>query len=121
MSTITDTAPRRREAYAVWELTLKCNLACGHCGSRAGDPRVDELSTDEALDLVRQLAEAGITEVTIEGGEAFLRPDWLTIARAISDRGMICSMVTGGYGISRETARRMKDAGINGVTVSVDG
>lgn len=115
------TEPRRREAYAVWELTLKCNLACGHCGSRAGDRRDDELSTVEALDLVRQLADAGITEVTIEGGEAFLRPDWLTIARAITERGMRCSMVTGGYGISRETARRMKDAGIDGVTVSVDG
>ena len=22
--------------YAVWELTLACNLKCKHCGSRAG-------------------------------------------------------------------------------------
>lgn len=120
MST-TETAPKQRDAYAVWELTLKCNLSCGHCGSRAGERRDNELSTEEALDLVRQLAEAGITEVTIEGGEAFLRPDWLTIARAISDHGMVCTMVTGGYGVSREMARRMKDAGIFGVTVSIDG
>jgi radical SAM protein with 4Fe4S-binding SPASM domain len=119
---ITNTPARRpRTAYAVWELTLKCNLACGHCGSRAGDKRADELSTEEALDLVDQLADAGITEVTIEGGEAYLRADWLTIARAISARGMTCTMTTGGYGISRETARRMKDAGIAAVAVSVDG
>jgi len=112
---------RDRSAYAVWELTLKCNLACAHCGSRAGSKRADELSTEEALDLVHQLAEVGITEVTIEGGEAFLRPDWLTIARAITDQGMACSMVTGGYGISRETARRMKEAGILAASVSIDG
>jgi radical SAM protein with 4Fe4S-binding SPASM domain len=110
-----------RTAYAVWELTLKCNLACGHCGSRAGDKREDELTTEQALDLVRQMKEAGITEVTIEGGEAFLRHDWLEIARAITDHGMLCTMVTGGYGISRETAKRMKDAGIAAVSVSVDG
>ncbi|REG20336.1 radical SAM protein with 4Fe4S-binding SPASM domain [Archangium gephyra] len=110
-----------RTAYAVWELTLKCNLACGHCGSRAGDTRNDELSPEEALDLVRQLAEVGIQEVTIEGGEAFLRPDWLEIARAITDAGMRCTMTTGGYGLSRETARKMKDAGIAHVSVSVDG
>ncbi|KFA94497.1 radical SAM/SPASM domain-containing protein [Archangium violaceum] len=110
-----------RTAYAVWELTLKCNLACGHCGSRAGDSRKNELSREEALDLVRQLAEVGIQEVTIEGGEAFLRPDWLDIARAISDHGMLCTMTTGGYGLSRETARRMKEAGIAHVSVSVDG
>ncbi len=116
------TLPRRsRAAYAVWELTLKCNLACGHCGSRAGERREDELSTEEAMDLVRQLAELGITEVTIEGGEAFLRPDWLDIARAITAHGMACSMTTGGYGMSRELARRIKDAGIRQVGVSVDG
>jgi radical SAM protein with 4Fe4S-binding SPASM domain len=110
-----------RNAYAVWELTLKCNLACGHCGSRAGDKREDELTTEEALDLVSQMAEVGITEVTIEGGEAFLRKDWLTIARAITDHGMLCTMTTGGYGLSAETARRMKDAGIGAVAVSIDG
>jgi radical SAM protein with 4Fe4S-binding SPASM domain len=107
--------------YAVWELTLKCNLACGHCGSRAGDKRDDELSTAEAMDLVRQMADLGISEVTLEGGEAYLRADWLDIARAITAAGMDCSMVTGGYGISRELARRMKDAGIKNVSVSVDG
>lgn len=117
------TALRRgsRAAYAVWELTLRCNLACEHCGSRAGSNRPDELSPAEALDLVRQLAEAGITEVTIEGGEAFLRKDWLDIARAISEAGMLCTMVTGGYGITANMARKMKEAGIRRVSVSVDG
>ncbi len=111
----------RRETYAVWEITLKCNLACIHCGSRAGPARPDELTTAEALDLVRQLDEIGIREVSLIGGEAFLRPDWLEIASAIAGRGMICSMTTGGYGISLETARRMKEAGIVYVSVSIDG
>ncbi len=97
---------RERNAYAVWELTLKCNLAYEeHCGSRAGKARDDELSTEEALDLVRQVAEKGIDEVTIEGGEAFLRKDWFTIARAITDAGMSCSMITGGIrGVARAFA-----------------
>jgi nif11-class peptide radical SAM maturase 3 len=111
----------RRISYAVWEITLKCNLACQHCGSRAGDSRTDELSTSEALDLVKQLAEVGITEVTLIGGEAFMRSDWLEIARAITDAGMVCGMTTGGFGISQDTAHRMKEAGIKVVSVSVDG
>ncbi len=113
--------PRQRTCYAVWEITLKCNLACTHCGSRAGDARHDELNTAEALDLVQQMADAGITEVTLIGGEAFLRKDWLDIAREINRCGMICSMTTGGYGINLTTAQRMKEAGINQVSVSVDG
>ncbi|MCC5614779.1 nif11-class peptide radical SAM maturase 3 [Nostoc sp. CHAB 5836] len=111
----------RRISYAVWEITLKCNLACQHCGSRAGHTRAKELSTQEAVDLVRQLAEVGITEVTLIGGEAFLRPDWLEIAQAITQAGMLCGMTTGGFGISLDTARRMKEAGISVVSVSVDG
>jgi radical SAM protein with 4Fe4S-binding SPASM domain len=73
------------------------------------------------MGVVRQLAEAGIAEVVIEGGEAFLRKDWLQIARAIVDAGMKCGMVTGGYGVARETARRMVDAGIGYVAISLDG
>jgi nif11-class peptide radical SAM maturase 3 len=110
-----------RLSYAVWEITLKCNLACSHCGSRAGSAREKELSTEEALDVVRQLAEVGIQEVTLIGGEAFLRPDWLEIARAITDAGMLCGMTTGGYGISLDMARRMKEAGIAMVSISTDG
>ncbi|MFK0731215.1 MAG: nif11-class peptide radical SAM maturase 3 [Gloeotrichia echinulata GP01] len=111
----------RRISYAVWEITLKCNLACQHCGSRAGHTRTNELSTAEALDLVKQMADVGITEVTIIGGEAFLRPDWLEIAQAITKAGMLCGMTTGGYGITLDTARKMKEAGIGVVSVSVDG
>lgn len=111
----------RRISYAVWEITLKCNLACQHCGSRAGHARAKELSTAEALDMVKQLAEVGITEITLIGGEAFLRPDWLEIAKAIASAGIHCGMTTGGYGITLETARQMKEAGIGVVSVSVDG
>jgi len=111
----------RRISHAVLEITLKCNLACSHCGSRAGQARAKELSTEEALDLVRQLVEVGIKEVTLIGGEAFLRPDWLEIAKAITQAGMRCGMTTGGYGISLEMARRMKEAGISVISVSRDG
>lgn len=110
-----------RKSYAVWEITLKCNLACSHCGSRAGHERANELSPEEALDLVNQMAEVGIKEVTLIGGEAFLRPDWLEIAKAINEAGMLCGMTTGGYGISLETAQKMKQAGIRTVSVSIDG
>ncbi|MDJ0729008.1 MAG: nif11-class peptide radical SAM maturase 3 [Crocosphaera sp.] len=111
----------RRISYAVWEITLKCNLACQHCGSRAGQNRTKELSTEEALNLVQQMAEVGIKEVTLIGGEAFLRSDWLEIAQAITKAGMVCGMTTGGFGITLDTACRMKEAGIQVVSVSVDG
>jgi len=110
-----------RPTYAVWELTLKCDLACAHCGSRAGRTRPDELDTAECLDLVAQMAALGVVEVSVIGGEAYLRDDWLTIVRAIHDAGMRCSMTTGGRGITAELARAGAEAGLHSTSVSIDG
>jgi radical SAM protein with 4Fe4S-binding SPASM domain len=112
---------RARPIYAVWEITLRCDLACRHCGSRAGAARPDELTTDECLDLVRQLAELGVMEVTLIGGEAYLRDDWLDIVRAIRAHGMTCSITTGGRGFTLERARAAKAAGLGSLSISVDG
>lgn len=116
-----DADRRARPVYAVWEVTLRCDLSCRHCSSRAGRARPDELTTAEALDLVEQLAELGVPEVTLIGGEAYLRDDWLTIVAAIRKCGMECTMVTGGRGLTAERARAAKQAGLMSVSVSVDG
>lgn len=112
---------RWRPTYAVWEITLKCDLACRHCGSRAGKARPDELSTEECLDLVDQMADLGVREVTIIGGEAYLRDDWTDIIAAITRRGMQATMTTGGRGITKERAQQAKAAGLQNVSVSLDG
>jgi hypothetical protein len=62
----------RRPTYAVGELTLRCDQKCRACGPRAGEPRPDELDTEEALRLVDDLAALGVGEVTLIGGEAYL-------------------------------------------------
>jgi radical SAM protein with 4Fe4S-binding SPASM domain len=110
-----------RPRYAVWEVTLRCDLACRHCSSRAGRARPDELTTAEALDVVEQLADLGVLEVTLIGGEVYLREDWLEIIRAIRRRGMECTIVTGGRGFTRERARAARDAGVMSVSISIDG
>src|SRR5580704_15100950 len=110
-----------RPIYAVWELTLKCDLACRHCGSRAGRARPDELSRAECLDLVRQMAELGVMEVTVIGGEAYLHDDWIEIVRAIRRAGMRCSMTTGGRGLTGERAQVAAEAGLQSASVSLDG
>ncbi len=109
-----------RPEYTVWELTLKCDLACRHCGSRAGRARPEELTTDEALDVVRQLADMGTREVTLIGGEAYLHEGWLDVARAIGTAGMDFTLVTGGRGLNRERAMQLRDAGVQAVGVSLD-
>src|SRR5918997_419198 len=107
--------------YAVWEITLACDLKCQHCGSRAGKRRPSELSTEECLDLVRQMARLGTREVTLIGGEAYLRRDWLEIIREIRLQGMNCTLQTGGLHLTEERIRQAADAGLQGAGVSIDG
>src|SRR5688572_5394458 len=116
-----DDYARSHPVAVVWEITLACNLKCMHCGSRAGKARPSELSTEECLEVVRQLARLRVREVTIIGGEAFMRRDWLEIIRGISDHGMHPSMQSGGLGLNEDRIRAAKEAGLRSCGISIDG
>jgi hypothetical protein len=110
-----------RPIYVVWELTMKCDQPCQHCGSRAGQAREDELGTEEILEVARGLVRLGTREVTVIGGEAYLRTDLVQIVRALASSGIRVTMQTGGRAFTLERARSLRDAGLDGLGVSVDG
>jgi radical SAM protein with 4Fe4S-binding SPASM domain len=107
--------------YVVWELTLACDHACTHCGSRAGVARDGELTTEEAIAVAAQLADAGTREIILIGGEAYLHEGFLDIVRALAQRGITVGITTGGRGVTAELARDMAAAGLRQASVSVDG
>ncbi|OGR01172.1 MAG: hypothetical protein A2284_08170 [Deltaproteobacteria bacterium RIFOXYA12_FULL_61_11] len=110
-----------RPELCVWELTLACNLRCGHCGSSAGTARPDELTTAECLGLVDDLSLLGCRLITLSGGEPTLRPDWPLIARRIRSSGMAVNMVTNGLTMTEALAAEVREAGLANVAVSIDG
>ena len=107
--------------HVVWEITLACDLKCLHCGSRAGHRRTDELSTAECLDVVENLARLGTREISLIGGEAYLRSDWTKIVRAIRSHGIYCAIQTGGRNLTPKRMAAAVDAGLQGIGVSIDG
>ncbi|MCR9159660.1 MAG: radical SAM protein [Nannocystaceae bacterium] len=107
--------------YAVWEITLACDQRCVHCGSRAGKARKDELTTQECLDVARQLGELGVGEVTLIGGEAYLRNDFILIVGELRAHGMSVTMTTGGLNLTQARVDALKDAGIRSISISLDG
>jgi len=105
----------------VWELTLACDLKCMHCGSRAGHRRSDELSTSECLEVVEALARLGTREISLIGGEAYLRKDFTEIIHAIHDHGIYCAIQTGGRQFTQARLDAAIQAGLGGLGVSLDG
>lgn len=108
-------------AYVVWELTLRCDQPCAHCGSRAGPAREKELTTEQALGVVSQLAEMKAREIVLIGGEAYLHEGFLDILQALSRAHIRPLLTTGGRGITPGLSAEMKKAGLYSASVSVDG
>lgn len=108
--------------FVVWELTLACNMRCGHCGSRAGRPRHDELNLDEMLRACDELAELGCERLTLLGGEPLIHRHWPDVARRIRDDGFRCNVITNGWTLHREeVCDQIAGAGLTIVGISVDG
>jgi radical SAM protein with 4Fe4S-binding SPASM domain len=105
----------------VWELTLKCNLACTHCGSSAGSKRESELSLEECLSIAEGLINLKCRSVTLLGGEIFYYKGWEEIARKLTDGGVLVNFVTNGFSLSSEDIENIRYSKINNVAVSVDG
>ena len=81
-----------------WSVTGKCNYRCRHCYMDAPDAALGELSTEEALDLIDQMAACGVLRVDITGGEPFVRRDfWQLVDRIVSYKMTIGMVYTNGW------------------------
>ena len=105
----------------VWDFTHKCNLSCKHCYSNAGAASQQELTTKEALKVVDQLADFGVTALAFSGGEPLSREDFFEVASHAVKRGLYVSVATNGTLLTKENVKKLKQAKINYVEVSIDG
>jgi len=106
---------------AVWEVTMGCNMRCKHCGSSCTTPLPDELSTEEALQLADEVAELGLSWITLSGGEPFTRKDWHLIAKRLSDRGVIPNIISNGWLVTEDIIEKAKAASVGTIAISLDG
>ncbi len=113
------TMPQRLIApfLVVWNFTTRCNLRCKHCYA-AG--RTGGLSLEERLNVVDQLADAGVVALAISGGEPLMDDDVWEVASHAVERGLMVSIATNGTLIDEDVARRLKQAGVAYVEISLD-
>ncbi len=104
----------------LWDLTAKCNLRCRHCVVAAGPELEEQLSLDECRMLVNDLADFGVGQVILSGGEPLVRGDFFEIAEHAADRGMTIQVATNGTLIDSSCARRLAAVGAH-AQVSLDG
>ena len=108
-----------RRPIVVWNVTHSCNLACSHCYAAEGGG--GELSTDEAMAVVDDLAAFGVPVVLFSGGEPFMRPDVMSLAASAKEKGMRVTFSTNGTLIDDGLADALRDLGVSYVGISLDG
>ena len=107
----------------IWEVTRACDLACVHCRASAVPKRDPlELSTDEGGRLIRDLRGFGHPVFVLTGGDPLLRPDLETlVAAAAQERFPVALSPAGTPLLSHARLRRLRDAGLGSVSISLDG
>lgn len=116
----------RGPKFMAIDVTNKCNFRCLHCFNSSGDENCynfdDELTDVELLKLVEKIIKLGVSQVCLCGGEPTLRIELVyKMVDMLSREKITVNMVSNGYLMTKEKARKLKKAGINSVQISVDG
>ncbi|MFP4055303.1 MAG: radical SAM protein [Candidatus Brocadiia bacterium] len=110
-----------RRPIVVWNTTRRCNLACAHCYLDAGGDGRGELSTQEGMALVDDVAAMGSPVLLFSGGEPLLRGDLFELGRRAVGQGLRAVISSNGTLITRPVAERVREAGFAYVGISIDG
>jgi len=125
MTSLTPAAPASPyTAYSVsWNLTQRCNLECAHCymSAHAGADTRGELGTEECRRVIDEIARVNPNVFLIlTGGEPLLRRDIFEVAGYASAKGFTTVLGTNGVLLREREARRMREHGVLGASISLD-
>jgi radical SAM protein with 4Fe4S-binding SPASM domain len=104
----------------IWlEITKKCNLNCPHCYIDGGESRESELSTDEIVGIIDNLADMGVWAIAITGGEPTLHPDFALFVQHARKRGLLVGIATHGLHLTDALLKKLPTDGVI-ISISID-
>ena len=104
----------------VWSLSYGCNLRCMHCYQNASHPSSDELTLDEQMGIVNQMAQAGVSMIVLSGGEPLTNPNLGKLIERIRAYDIAISVDSNGVLMNRDVVESLKSAGVESVELSLD-
>jgi MoaA/NifB/PqqE/SkfB family radical SAM enzyme len=96
----------------------RCNLSCAYCNEY--DDHSKPVPTPDLLGRVDLLAALGTGIVTMSGGEPLLHPDLDQVIRRVRMHGMIATLITNGYLLTRDRIRALNRARLDHLQISID-
>jgi len=105
------------------DLTARCNLRCTYCYF-FDNPEVEyqDLPTDDWLRFFGECGRLGVMELTLAGGEPFMRKDLRALIEGVVANRMRFSMLSNGALINEDNAGFIAGTGrCNSIQISIDG
>ncbi len=99
-------------------VTRRCNLSCGYCNEY--DQHSPPVPLATLIARIDRLAALKTATVTFTGGEPLLHPELDRLVAAARRHGMIVTMITNGFRLSRTWIERLNAAGLQGMQISID-
>jgi radical SAM protein len=108
---------------AIWEVTQSCDLACKHCRAAAQPiAHPDELTHEEGMALIDQIAEMHVPIFVFTGGDPMKRKDVFELIRYAADKGVQVALTPSATPLlTREAIFKLKEAGLVRLGISLDG
>ncbi len=111
---------RQRPLWLTWQVTNRCNFECSFCNYWNEPFDLDaQLTPAQFAESARKLSRIGTMMVSLAGGEPTLRRDLPEIVAAVG-RWHFPFLTTNGWAITEKVARSLWDAGLWGVSISID-
>jgi MoaA/NifB/PqqE/SkfB family radical SAM enzyme len=108
-------------ATATLQVTTHCQLHCYHCSAaRHRDLARRELATEELKSLIRQSEALGVVNIVFTGGEPLLRKDIYELIAHVNRDEANAMMFSNGLLLTEENVKKLKDAGLFSLYVSID-
>lgn len=114
--------PPRHLPILLTFVTTRCNLRCRMCGvcDYSATDDLPELTTDEWKSVIDSAARLGTTLLSVSGGEPLLRTDVYEIIAHAHRLGMSVHMCTNGVLLTEESVRKLRESGVDTVSVSIE-
>ena len=101
-------------------ITVHCPLDCEHCLEWDRLNQGDQLELSLMIQRIQEIQELGVAQIQLSGGEPLSRfNDLIILVEAISDKSDIW-ILTSGYKINKEQILKLKNAGLTGISFSID-
>ena len=101
-------------------ITKKCALQCEHCYEWEQLNKKDILSNTVLHDIVKKIQDRGVSQIQFLGGEPLLSMDALVNVLVTAKKSTDFWVATSGFKLNAANARRLKEAGLTGVIISLD-